>query len=66
MMPLSRKHGQSVVENITSTLHTLIEPRSAMSFFVDWNRKRLSTTIIHRIDQSNMELLGVLRQVVCT
>jgi hypothetical protein len=66
MMSLSRKHGHRMMEDITSTLHTLVQPRSSMTLLVNWNRKRLATTVINCIDDSNVELFGMLRQVVGT
>lgn len=63
-MSLPRKHSHRVVKNITPTLHTLIQPLGAMSLFVNWDRKGLATTVIHRIDKRNIELLRMLRQMV--
>jgi hypothetical protein len=61
MMPLPRKHSHSMMKDITSTLHTLIQPCRTMSFLINWDRKSLATTIIHRIDYRNVEFLRMLR-----
>tara|TARA_R110002003_G_scaffold207_1_gene15956 strand:+ start:21863 stop:22051 length:189 start_codon:yes stop_codon:yes gene_type:complete len=55
-----------MVENVASTLNALIQPCSSMALFVDWDGKRLSTAIIYSVDKSNVEFLGMLRQVVST
>jgi hypothetical protein len=65
-MTLAREHGHSVVEDITSTLHTLIQPTGSMSFFVDWNRKGLATTVIHGVNKCDIELVRVLSEMVST
>lgn len=49
------------MEDITPALYTLIEPLGTMSFFVDWDRKGLTTAVIYCVDERNIELLGMLR-----
>jgi hypothetical protein len=66
MMTLSRKHSHGMVEDITSTLYTLIQPRSSMALFIDWNRKSLATTVVDGINNSNIKLVRMLRQVMRT
>jgi hypothetical protein len=66
MVILPRKHSHRVMKDVASALHTLIQPSSSMSLLVNWDREGLTTTVIHRIDYGNVELLGVLRKVVST
>jgi hypothetical protein len=66
MMSLPRKHSHSVMKDVTSTLHTLIQPRRSMTLLVDWDRKGLATTVIHCINDRNIELLRMLRQMMST
>lgn len=64
-MTLSRKHGQSMVEDITPTLHPLVQPLRAMPLFIQINGKRLSATVVNCVNEGNVEVVRVLREVVC-
>jgi hypothetical protein len=65
-MALPCEHGHRVVKDITSTLHTLVQPTSSMSFLVDWNRKGLATTVIHGVNKCDIKLVRVLSEMVST
>jgi len=62
---LSRKHGQCMMEDITPALHPLIHPPCTMALFVQVNGKRLSAAVVDRVNECDIELVGVLREVVC-
>jgi hypothetical protein len=64
MMALSRKHCHGVMENVASTLNTLVQPVSSMALLVDSNRKRLASTVIYCVDEGNVKLVGMFRKVV--
>ena len=66
MVILPCEHGHGMVENVASTLHTLIQPCRPMFLLIKRNRESLTTTVIYRIDNGNVEFVGVLRQVVRT
>jgi hypothetical protein len=66
MVTLPCEHCQGVVKDVASTLNALIQPCSSMALFVDWDGKRLSPAVIYSVDKSNVEFLGMLRQVVST
>jgi len=65
-MALPSEHSHGVVENIASTLNTLVEPAGSMALFVDWDRERLSSAVVDRIDECNVELVRVLSEVMGT
>lgn len=66
VVALSCEHGHGVVEDVTSTLDTLVEPCGAMTLLVDVNGKGLASTVIYRIDECHVEFVGVLREMVST
>jgi hypothetical protein len=66
MVALSSEHGHSVVEDIASTLNTLIQPVGTMTLFVDSNRKGLSSAVVYRINKSHIEFVGMFRQMMST
>ena len=66
MISLSREHGHSVVENVAPSLNSLVQPLSSMALFVDSNRERLTSAVIYCIDESNVKLVWMFRQVMST
>jgi hypothetical protein len=65
-MTLSCEHSHGMVENVASTLDTLVEPTGSMALFVNWDRERLSSAVIDRIDKCNVELVRVFSKVMGT
>jgi len=63
-MPLPSKHSHCVVEYVAATLHTLIQPAGSMSLLVKGNRESLATTIVLRVDEGYVELIGMVGKVV--
>jgi hypothetical protein len=55
-----------VVEDVASTLNTLVQPLGTMTLFVDSNGKGLASAVIYRIDESNIKLVRVFRKMVST
>lgn len=64
MEALTSEHGGCVVEDMTASLYTLIEPTCAVLFFVEWYGKRLTSAIVDRVDNCHIELICVLGEVV--
>lgn len=60
MVILSREHSHGVVEDVASTLNTLIQPCGPMLFFIKRDRESLASAVIHCIDDSNVKFVGVL------
>ena len=65
-MALPCEHGHGMMEDVASTLNTLVEPTGSMSFFVDRNREGLPSTVIDGVDEGNIKSIAVLSQVVGT
>lgn len=65
VVTLSRKHGAGMVEDVTPSLHTLVEPAGAMPFFVELMRKSLAATVVHRVNYCHVEFVGMIGHVVC-
>lgn len=61
---LSSEHGQGVMKDVTSTLNTLVEPTGAMPLLVNGHREGLTATVIHGLDQSDVEFVGMLGEMV--
>ncbi len=66
MMALSREHGHTVVEDVASSLHALIQPARSMGIFIDGYGESLTTTVVDGIDQGDVELIRMLREMVGT
>ena len=64
MVALSGKHSHGMVKDTTATLYTLIQPACAMLLLVDGDRKGLSTTVIDSVDESHIELVWVLGEMM--
>ena len=65
-MALPGEHSHGVMKNVASTLDTLVEPAGSMALFVDWNRERLSSAVVDRIHECNIELVRMFSQVMGT
>ena len=65
MIALPRKHGHCVVKDVTSALNALVQPARSMFVFIDWYGEGLAPTIVHRIDESHIEFIGVVGEMVC-
>jgi hypothetical protein len=54
------------MKDVASALDTLIQPIGSMTFLVDSNGESLASTVIHCVDESNVEFVGVFRKMVST
>lgn len=54
------KHGHGMMKDVASTLYTLIEPTRSMFLLVNGNGKCLSSTVIHGINQGDIEFIWML------
>lgn len=66
MIALSCEHSHRVMEDVTASLYTLIEPTCSMLFFVQGHGEGLPSAVINSINQRDIELVLVLRQMVCS
>lgn len=64
MMALSRKHGHRMMEDIAPALNSLVQPARLMLLLIDGNRECLPATIIDGINERDVELVRMLREVV--
>lgn len=64
VMAQPRKHSHRVVEDETPTLHALIQPARPVFLLLDRDRKRLTSAIVHGINDSHVELVGVFCKVM--
>ena len=63
---LPSEHSHSMMEDITPTLDPLIHPTRTILLLIKRYRESLATTVIHRIDEGDIESVRVLRQMVRT
>ena len=61
MVTLPCKHSHGVMENIASTLYTLVQPCCSVALLVDWDRESLTSAVVYCIDNGNVEFVGMLR-----
>lgn len=66
MKPHPRKHSHTMMINKTPTLNPLIEPPSSKSLFINRNRECLAAAAVSRVNERNVEFIGMLGEVVCT
>lgn len=60
-----RKHSHGMMEDITSSLHALIQPSRPMLFAINGYGKGLAAAIVHRVDQLDLESIRMLAQALC-
>lgn len=63
-MPLASKHRHGVVEDVASTLDSLIQPACSVSFLVEWDGEGLAPAVIFGVDDRDLELVWMLGKVV--
>ena len=64
MMPLAGEHRHGMMKDVATTLDALVQPTSSMLFFVNRDGECLSTTIIHGIDDGDIEFVWMLGEML--
>ncbi len=64
MMALTSEHCHRVMEDEAAALNTLVQPACSMLLFVDWDRESLAAAVVLSINDSNIEFIRTLGEVM--
>lgn len=66
LIPISSEHSHSMVEDVATTLNTLVKPCGSMALPVEWDRKGLAATIVYSVNESNIEFVWMFSKMMRT